>query len=73
VGHWPTPKAISKSTLASQAFGHFKVMRVRMSPLWPYVERCEVSIAKADRSLADPEFMRRFHKIVAEAEVASAV
>jgi hypothetical protein len=50
-----------------------RVMRVRLSPLWPYVERGEVSIAKADRSLADPEFMRHFHNVVAEAEVAEAL
>jgi hypothetical protein len=31
-----------------------RVMRVMRSPLWPYVERGDVSFAKADRSLADP-------------------
>jgi hypothetical protein len=53
-----------------------RMMRVRMSPLWPYVERGEVSIAKADRNLADPEFMRRLDKLakaVLAAEVAKAL
>lgn len=49
------------------------VMRVMSSPLRHYVERGEVSIAKADRSLADPAFMRRFHNIVADAQVAGAL
>jgi hypothetical protein len=48
-------------------------VRVRLSPLWPYVERGEISIARADRSLADPRFMRRLHNLVADAEVAEAL
>jgi hypothetical protein len=50
-----------------------RMTRVLRSPLWPYVEHGQVSIARADRSLADPEFMRRFHKVVAETEVAAAL
>jgi hypothetical protein len=50
-----------------------RALRVMRSELWPIVERGLVSIAKADRSLADPDFMRRAREILSQKPPRSAI
>jgi hypothetical protein len=48
-----------------------RTMRVMKSELWPYVDARAISVATADKILANPRFLRRFRENVAAAKAES--